>query len=368
MDTAGPGKINILIVKLSAIGDVVHTLPSLTALRELYPLAHITWVVEEAASDLLVGHPDLDRLLVSKRKQWFGDLASPKHRGGAIREIRAFLKALRDRPYDLVIDFHGLFKSGLIVLLSGGRRKLGYDSMQEMSGLFLNEKIPEDMGKHAVDRYLDFLRHLGAETPEPRFHIPVGEENKKRVDALLEAGGVAREDRFVAVSPVALWETKLWEEKKFAVLCDRLNEELNMKTVLTGARADGILRRIEKTMTRPGVNLGGRTTLRDLAYLFGRSVLLVTTDSGPMHIAAAMGTPVVALFGPTSPSRTGPYGKGHVVIRRDLECSPCFLKKCDEMTCMKEISVEEVFEAVKAKLSRPERAADSMQKKAGESG
>lgn len=362
MDTAGPGKINILIVKLSAIGDVVHTLPSLAALRQLYPLAHITWVVEEASSDLLVGHPDLDRLLVSKRRRWLRDLAKPGHAAGAFRDIHAFLKTLRDRPYDLVIDFHGLFKSGLLVLLSGGRRKLGYDSMQELSGLFLNEKIPEDMEKHAVDRYLDFLRHLGAETGDPRFYIPVGEENKRKVDSLLESKGIAGGERFVAVNPVAFWDTKLWEEKKFAMLCDRLIGDLNLKTVLTGRSAGGTLQRIEKFMTRPIANLGGLTTLRDLAYLFGRAALLITTDSGPMHIAAAVGTPVVALFGPTSPSRTGPYGNGNIIIRKDLECSPCFRKKCDDLTCMKEISVEEVFEAVKDKLSDPGGAADPLQK------
>jgi len=351
MDTAGPGKINILIVKLSAIGDVVHTLPSLAALRKLYPLAHITWVIEEASSDLLVGHPDLDRVLISKRRKWLRDLVNPKRAGQTFREIRAFLQALRDRSYDLVIDFHGLFKSGLLVLLSGGRRKLGYESMQELSGLFLNEKIPEDMNKHAVERYLDFLRHLGAEVGEPQFYIPVGEANKRKVDALLESMGIGRDERFVAVSPVALWDTKLWEEKKFAMLCDRLIGEMGLKTVLTGSRADGILERIEKSMTRPVVNLGGKTTLRDLAYLYGRAALMITTDSGPMHIAAAAGTPVVALFGPTSPSRTGPYGKGHRVIRKDLDCSPCFLKKCDVLTCMKEITVDEVFETVKNKLS-----------------
>ncbi|HOD36061.1 MAG TPA: glycosyltransferase family 9 protein [Syntrophales bacterium] len=350
MDTAGPEKINILIVKLSAIGDVVHTLPSLAALRTLYPLAHITWVVEETSSDLLVGHPDLDRLLISKRKKWLRDLANPTRARGALRETLAFLRTLRDRPYDLVIDFHGLFKSGLIVLLSGARRKLGYDSMQELSGLFLNEKIPEDMEKHAVDRYLDFLRHLGAKAGEPRFYIPVGVENRSRVDTLLEAEGIGRGERFVAVSPVALWDTKLWEEKKFAMLCDRVLGELGLKVVLTGSRGDGILQRIEKAMTRPVANLGGKTSLRDLAYLFERSSLVITTDSGPMHIAAAAGTPVVALFGPTSPSRTGPYGKGHRVIRKEIGCSPCFLKKCDVLTCMKEITVDEVFEAVKDKL------------------
>ena len=352
-------------MKLSAIGDVIHTLPSAAALRELYPDTHITWVVEEASSDLLAGHPSLDRVLISKRRKWLRELVNPQRAGLAFHEIREFLKTLRDRPYDLVIDFHGLFKSALIVFLSGGRRRLGYDSMQELSGLFLNDKIPEDMNKHAVDRYLDFLRHLGAKVGEPQFHVPVDEENKRKVDSLLERrAAIGRDECFVAISPAALWDTKLWDKEKFAKLCDRLIAELNLKLVLTGARADGMLQRIEKSMTRPVANLGGLTTLRDLAYLFGRASLLITTDSGPMHIAAAVGTPVVALFGPTSPSRTGPYGRGHTIIRKDLECSPCFLKKCELLTCMKEITVEEVFQAVKNELSRSEARdlAGSLQK------
>ena len=127
---------NILIVKLSAIGDVIHTLPALAGLRDLYPEAHITWVVEESASDLLKNHPYLDSLLISRRKQWSKDLRSGRLMS-AVKEIRSFLKTLRSRPYDLVIDFHGLFKSSMLVFLSRGKRKLGYDSLQELSGLFL---------------------------------------------------------------------------------------------------------------------------------------------------------------------------------------------------------------------------------------
>ena len=164
---------NILIVKLSAIGDVIHTLPSLAALRRCYPQAHISWAVEEAASDLLADHPMLDRVLVSRRKSWMRDLREGKDREAVLREIGGFLRTLRDRPYDIVIDFHGLFKSAVFVFLSRGKRRLGYDSLQEGSGLVLNEKIPEDMGKHAVDRYLDFaapsgLRHLQS----PNFPSP----------------------------------------------------------------------------------------------------------------------------------------------------------------------------------------------------
>ena len=154
---------NILIVKLSAIGDVIHTLPSLAALRRCYPDADITWVVEEAAADLLAGHPDLNRVIVSGRKRWLREFRRGRI-AGPLREMRSFLRELRRRPYDLVIDFHGLFKSAVIVLFSGGKRKLGYDSLQELSGLFYNEKIPEEMGKHAVDRYLDFVRHVAGKT------------------------------------------------------------------------------------------------------------------------------------------------------------------------------------------------------------
>ena len=340
---------NILIVKLSAIGDVIHTLPSLAALRKLYPEASITWAIEDAPSDLISDHPYLDRIIVSHRKQWIRDLKKGRITR-PIREIRNFINDLRKQPYDLVIDFHGLIKSAVLVLLSSGKRKLGYDSMQELSGLFLNEKISEDMNKHAVDRYLDFLRYLGTDIKDPEFLIPVSEENINRVDELLQRNDIDKKGRFVAVSPVALWDTKLWADEKFAGLCDCIAEELKVSVVLTGTER-GKLEKIQSLMRAPSVNLGGKTTLRDLAYLYQRSALLVTTDSGPMHLAAAVGTPVVALFGPTDPSRTGPYGKRHTVIRKGLSCSPCFLKKCDSMRCMSEITVDEVFQAVKEKLS-----------------
>ena len=340
---------NILIVKLSAIGDVIHTLPSLGALRRRYPEADITWVVEEAAADLIQGHPDLDRVIVSRRKRWIGDLSNCRG-GRAWREMRQFLQELRGRRYDLVIDFHGLFKSAAIVWLSGGRRKLGYDSMQELSGLFYSEKIPEDLGRHAVDRYLDFIRYLGAEPGAPEFFIPVDAANRALARDLLQAAGIAGKGAFVAVSPQALWETKLWANDRFARLCDRIVLELNRPVVFTGSDAEAVAR-IRALMTAPSVSLAGRTTLRDLACVYRDAALLITTDSGPMHLAAAVRTPVVALFGPTDPGRTGPYGEGHVVLRRDMTCSPCFAKTCETRRCMLEITVDEVYEAVRGKLA-----------------
>jgi heptosyltransferase-1 len=339
---------NILIIKLSAIGDVIHALPAVSALRKRYPNADITWVIEEAASDLILDHPHLDRVIVSRRKSWIGDLKGGRG-SGSLKEIRTFLSELRARPYDLVIDFHGLFKSALIVFLSGGIRKLGYESLQELSGLFYNEKIPEDMNKHAVDRYLDFARYLGAQQGTPEFVIPIREKNESRVRALLQGSRIGPNDLFVAISPQALWETKLWSDQKFAQLSERIIQELNLPVVFTGGDGKSA-EDIQSFMTLPSFDLSGRTTLRDLACLYRQAALLVTTDSGPMHLAAAVGTPVVALFGPTDPARTGPYGEGHTVIRSDLPCSPCFLRTCETRHCMREITVEDVFQTVRKKL------------------
>ena len=335
---------NILIVKLSAIGDVIHTLPSLTALRRLYPDAHITWVVEEAASGLVLHHPLLDRVIIFRRKKWIQDLKAGCFKSVS-QDARSFLKELRSRRYDLVIDFHGLFKSSMVVLASGGKRKLGYNSWQELSGLFLNEKIPEDMNKHAVDRYLDFPRYLGAEPGPAKFILPENPEAEKRSRVLMDSYNLGRK-KFIAVNPVAYWETKLWDNEKFAVLADLIKDRMKLDVVFTGSRKEDAADIVSR-MRGKGINLGGETTLTELACIYKDALAVISTDSGPMHLAAAANTPVIALFGPTDPARTGPYGTGHVIIRTDLSCSPCLLKKCPTKKCMTDILPEQVLAAVK---------------------
>jgi heptosyltransferase-1 len=345
--------VNILIVKLSAIGDVIHTLPSLAELRRMYPAAHITWVVEAAAADLVKNHPYLDEVIVSRRKSFIEDFQNGQSRR-TLREMLSFLKQLRQRRYDLVIDFHGLFRSSVVVFFSRGKRKLGYDSLQELSGLFLNEKIPEDMNKHAVERYLDFPRYLGAKITKPEFILPSNKEAETRLQILL--GKHKLEDKcFIAINAIAYWETKLWSNDKFARLSDLILKRLRMKVVFTGNEKESI-GKITSRMTTEGINLGGATTLLDLAYLYKKARIVITTDSGPMHLAAAVGTPVIALFGPTDPARTGPYGAGHTIIRTGLSCSPCFLKKCSTNKCMEDISPEQVLAAIEAQLQSINRS------------
>lgn len=341
---------NILIVKMSAIGDVIHTLPALHAIRKHYPDARITWLVEEAASGLVEGHQALDRVLVSKRKRWVrGILGSSCLE--SIREVHHFIKELRDTRYDLVLDFQGLLKSGVLVGLSRGKRKIGFDKgmeHQEHSYLFLNERVPPvDMDNHALLRGMMLLDVLGIQSKEIVFNLPVQDQHRDMVDDLLVRHGLREFKPLVAIHPGAKWETKLWSNQKFSSLADRLIEQYDAKVVFTGSQADRrTIQDIMSGMKGEAANLAGETSLKTLAALYEKTDFLVSTDTGPMHVAAAVGTPVVALFGPTAPWRTGPFGTGHQIIRAGLECSPCFKRKCDSVACMRDISVEQVFGSV----------------------
>lgn len=339
---------SILLIKLSAIGDVVHTLPLLEVLKKNYPAAKIDWLVEEEAWPIIEGHRDVDRVIVSFRKSWQKKLFSPGQGPAALKEIKRFVRTVRSRRYDLVIDLHGLFKSGVLTGLARGRRKIGFTGGKEGSMLFLTDRpYPFDYNRHALDRYLQAAEYLGCSTHSWKGTIPLQEKDTGGIDRLL-AARLSPEDTIVAINPMARWITKLWEEERFTLLAKRMQEQLHCRVLFTGSPPDRpvIERIIEPIHPRP-LNLAGSTTLRELAYLYTRCRLLVTTDTGPMHIAAAMGVPVVALFGPTAPWRTGPYGTGHTVIRERLECSPCFKKKCAHLTCMKRITVERVLHAVK---------------------
>jgi 3-deoxy-D-manno-octulosonic-acid transferase/heptosyltransferase-1 len=339
---------HILIVKLSAIGDVIHTLPFLAVLRRRFPHATIDWLIEEESSRIIDGHPDIDRIIISRRKSWQRRVFRFDGTGAVLPEIYRFLKALRAREYDLVIDLQGLLKSGLLTGISRGKRKIGPAGGREGSRFFLTEP-PHDVNyhQHAVDRYLEMAEVICRPADLRRFHIPVQDRDRRAVDRLIRKNRIPV-DRMVTVNPMARWRTKLWDTAKFAELADRLVKDLSLSVVFTGSRRDrDTITRITDLMNEKAHNLAGRTDLKELAFLYSRSRFLITTDTGPMHIAAAVKCPVIALFGPTDPGRTGPYGEGHRVIRETMDCSPCFKKHCDHLSCMKQITVARVFEAAR---------------------
>jgi len=336
---------SILIIKLSAIGDVVHTLPVLEVLRESFPRARIDWVVEEAASDIVKGHPAVDEVIVSRRKTWQKALFSPLDLASTCGEVFRFIQRLRSTSYDIVLDLQGLFKSGVLAGIARGNRKVGMTGAREGAGLFLGEPpVAVDAAVHAVDRYLKLAARLGCDISRWDGRLPVTDADRAGAHRLLLGAGIDGDD-FVAVNPVAKWETKLWVPARFSALCDRIIHETGCRVVFTGGVDDrGYVDGIIDGMRRPAVNIAGLTGLRELACVYERARLMVTTDTGPMHIAAAMQCPVVALFGPTAPGRTGPRGKaaGRVVVA-GVPCSPCFRKHCGDPVCMTGIEPERVF-------------------------
>lgn len=357
----------ILIVKTSSIGDVIHTLPALLSLRNCYPDAHIAWLVEEAAADLILNHPALNRVLVARRKAWLADLQAGRVLR-ALREFVKFVRILRDTRYDLVIDFQGLLKSAIWVFLTKGSRKAGFGrgmAHAELSYVVLNERVPAvDMNQHALERELLLLKGIGVPATGVRYDLFVSPEHESEAIALLRASGVDEQDKLVAINPMARWPTKLWEPRSFAAVADQL-EGQGIRVVFTGGAQDrSSIDEICRLMKSKSRRLDGRTSLKTLATIYRRAELLLTTDSGPMHLAAAVGTTVVALFGPTAPWRTGPYGPGHVVLRAGISCSPCLKKDCrtkdyEKRACMKRLSVDEVVQAVLKKLGVTPTAASS---------
>jgi 3-deoxy-D-manno-octulosonic-acid transferase/heptosyltransferase-1 len=346
------GHIQILIIKLSAIGDVVHGLPLLEVLRERFPLARIDWLVEEDASGIVEGHPCLNELIIFPRKTWLKRFSKKGQFLPIGKEVARFLRGLRRKRYDIVIDLQGLLKSGILTFLARGKRKIALNNGREGSTLFVHERVPIPRREmHALEKYLCIARYLGVKDPQWHGYIPIYESDRAYVDALLRE--FAPDRILIAINPMAKWETKLWDLNRFALLADRINQKQTASVIFTGSGADrDLIAVIQSKMKTEALNLAGRMTLKQLAYFYQRCSVVISTDTGPMHIAAAMKVPdVVALFGPTSPLRTGPYGKAPTVVSSGVSCSPCFKKRCNDMRCMRQITVDMVDDAVKETLT-----------------
>ena len=346
---------NILIVKLSAIGDVIHTLPALNAIRAAYPSACISWLVEESAAPLIAGHPALNRIIISKRKSWIKAFRAGQVKS-TLQEAAGWIHEFRKTSYDLVLDFQAHLKSGILIALAKGKRKIGFDrgmEHQEHSYFFLNERIPPiAMDRHAILRNLEMLAAIGIHSGNIDYHLPLQPEDCRNIDIMLHQNGFTNHlQPLICINPMAKWDTKLWPTERFAVLADRLAEHFQTLPVFTGSLDDrAAVRNILSGMKFPAVDLSGQTSLKTLAALYEKADIVISTDTGPMHLAAAVETPVVALFGPTAPWRTGPLGHIHQVIRSGIPCSPCFKRQCPTTACMRQIDVDRVVESVSAIL------------------
>ena len=344
------GAKRILLVKPSALGDVVHTLPVVATLHRRYPSVLLDWLVEEETAPLVQGHPAVAEVIVSGRRRWLDQLRRGREIRPALRESSAFRRALLRRRYDAVLDLQGLFKSALYVLATRAPIRVGLADGREGSRWALTHRVPvPPQPVHAVERYLALAAAVDAGESVREFTIPIGPQDLKIAEDLLADCPRPR----VVLHPATRWPTKLWEAERWRRLAGSLAAD-GVAVILTGSVADeGVAGAIAQGMEPSLRSLVGKLSLKQLAAVLGMVDLMISVDSGPMHIAAAMGTPVVALFGPTDPARTGPLGPG-TVFRQPLPCSPCLQRRCritDTYRCMRDLDSEAVAHAARELLA-----------------
>ena len=360
----------ILLIKPSALGDVVHTIPVLVKLRARYSHARIDWLITPENAEIVRCHPALSNVVLFARRDF-------SKRGRRWRALLAFfdlLKQIRRAKYDLVIDMHGQMRSALFALISGARVRIGFDrpirrsltvsaehdlrnvpshgwrGAREGSWIAYTHRIPiPTLDVHAIDRYLWVAPLLGLDDDPPDLAIYLSSDTVRNVERLLKEHGVHADVPLVVLVPGTIWETKHWTIEGFAgVARTFLND--GFAVALAGTKRDQQRCR-QIAAAAPGVcDLSGKTTPAELAALIRRAEVAVTNDSGSMHVAASLRKPMVSVFGPTNPVHIGPYQRPESVVRVDLPCSPCNYRRLSQCpfdhACMKQVTSEMVVERV----------------------
>ena len=353
-----PGAPRILLVRLSAIGDCLHALPVIHELRRQIPDAFLGWAIEAPGLSLLEGHPEVDRFHLYPRA---------RADGGRWRALLGFRRELRAIGYDVAIDVQGLTKSGLVAWLSGAAERIGFGDRdsRELNRLFLNRRlVPSAQRVHVIDRNLALLDALGLEVPaRASWTLPSYQPSPELAAFLREVGGA----RFVTLNPGAAWPSKRWPVPAFARLARRIALELDAPVAITWGtpeeREDA--EAIRDAAAVATVRVAPPTDLRQLAALLARASLMVSGDTGPLHLAAALETRCVGIFGPTAPARNGPYDARlgsrlgarhggphagrHLTVSDDspLECRPCWRTTCGrgDLACLERVEPDAVFAA-----------------------
>jgi heptosyltransferase I len=340
----------LLLIKPSALGDVCHGVAAAWALKQRWPFLHLTWLVNTQFEPLVKPISCVDDTIPFERSRIRGIAAPLTGRA----PLRSLVRTLREGNFDVTLDLQGLFRSGLFARLSGAPYRFGERSAREGAWMFYNRRVdtpPQPV--HARERYAALVAALGAEDAA-REDLDVTDAEQAEVRALLNATG-HQDGPLVAVCPGARWETKIYPPAHFAEVLDELARRRDVRQpVLTGSpdMADLCAEIFSGCKVAKPINLCGKTSLRQLAALLDVADLLLTCDSGPMHMAAAQGTPVTALLGPTDPRRTGPYGQLENVVSGSCELLPCLKRTCPGLgqKCLRELKPGVVAERAMALL------------------
>ena len=372
----------ILLIKPSALGDVVHTIPVLVKLRARYPRARIDWLITPENAEVVRSHPALSNVVLFSRR----DFSRRGHRWRASLAFFDLLKQIRGAKYDLVIDMHGQMRSAFFTLISGARVRIGFDrpikraltvsaehdlrnipshgwrGAREGSWIAYTHRIPiPTLDVHAIDRYLWVAPLLGLDDDPPDLTIHLSTETLRNAERLLEEHGVPASKPLVVLVPGTIWETKHWTVEGFAGVARQFLHD-GFAVALAGTTRDQHRCR-QIAAAAPGTcDLSGKTTPADLAALIRRAEVAVTNDSGSMHLAVSLGKPMVSIFGPTNPVHIGPYQRPESVVRIDLPCSPCNYRRLSQCpfdhACMKQVTAAMVVERARKILSTAKTVVD----------
>lgn len=343
---------SILVVKLSAIGDTLHAVPAVAALREAFPSATLTWCVEKRCAALVSCLTCVDQVLELDTRSW--------RRGRRLRGeggLVPFVRELRSLRADVALDFQGLLKSAVVTRLSGAPLRVGWARpllREKAAAAGYNRRVGDvPPHTHVIEICSRLLSPLGIALVPRRFPFRFPEAASRRADEMLRKLGPRP---FVILNPGGGWPTKRWAPERFGALALRVERDLGLTPVVTcGPGEEPLAEAIRRTAPQTGVLAPG---LPEFALLCGRAAAVVAGDTGPMHLACAAGAPVVGIFGPTDPRRNGPFGEHSVVVSRGLACQGCHRRKCSDGRCM-DIPVEDVYNGLLACLgAQPGHAAE----------
>ncbi len=350
---------NVLIIRLGAIGDVLRTLPAVNAWRRHCPEARFTWLVEPAAASVLEGHVALDRVLIFERGLFSGFLRSPKQLWRALASLFGLLRDLRSGNFDLVVDFHSILKSALFARFSGAPERAGFTrpDAKEGSHLFYTRHFrPANSDLNRVERALGLVDFLGVSVAGPvTYQLPLTGVHIQRAKAsLLSLEKLQGDGPIIALHPGSSPKTsyKRWHQNGYVGLINALVEKIGARVILTwGPGERETVELIAGNLRVPVVVAKKTSSLLELAAIFAACDLYVGGDTGPMHLAVAMDTPVVAIFGPTHPQVNAPYGAPYRIVRHPLHCSPCRKRSCKSHLCLEAIGWRQVFSEVENLLA-----------------
>jgi lipopolysaccharide heptosyltransferase I len=332
---------NVLIVRLSAIGDCLETLPMACALKDRYPRCHLTWVVERSAAPLLRGHSAIDDLL-----------ELPKGWAKSPTIVWRLRQMLRRRHYEIAFDPQGLSKSAGVAWMAGARRRVGLAAPygRELSP-WLNRVLIKPANEHVVDRQLELLQAVGVRWPMVRFDVPVCPDATRSVAAWLDTP--RHLNGFLVINPGATWDSKLWPAERYGEVAAAAAARWRLPSVVVwgGPREHSWAEEIAACSAGSAM-VAPPTTLPELAAVLRRASLYVSSDTGPMHLAAAVGTPCVGLFGPTRPENVGPYGADNIAVQAYYEAGTSRQRRAAGNDAMRAITCDMVLEALGRRLAR----------------